>query len=90
MFAVVAILLAVGQAGVAQGGTDLFQKALSKERAEGQIEEAIQIYTQIVKDFASDRPLAAKALLQLRACYERLGQDDGWRSAGAATSGRSG
>ncbi len=85
--AVIAILLALGQAGVAQSGpstrvarsgqgNDLFQKALSKERAEGQLDEAIQIYARIVKDFASDRPLAAKALLQMARCYERLGKDD--------------
>jgi Tol biopolymer transport system component len=61
---------------VAQSGNDLFQKALSKERAEGQLDEAIQIYSQIVKDFASDRPLAAKALLQLGRCFEKLGRAD--------------
>ncbi len=59
-----------------QSGNDLFQKALSKERSEGQLDEAIQIYAQVVKDFASDRPLAAKALLQLGRCYERLGRGE--------------
>src|SRR5687768_16524480 len=60
---------------VAQSGNDLFQKALAKERAEGQLEAAIQLYEQVVRDFAGDRPLAAKALLQIGRCYERLGKD---------------
>ena len=59
-----------------QGGTDLFQKALSKERAEGQLDDAIALYERVVKEFASDRPLVAKALLQLGACYEKLGRDE--------------
>jgi Tol biopolymer transport system component len=71
-----AVLVAAPLALSAQSGTDLFQKALSKERAEGQLTEAIQIYAQIVKDFASDRPLAAKSLLQMGRCYERLGRSE--------------
>ena len=59
----------------AQSGNDLFQKALSKERAEGQLAAAIQLYEQVVREFAADRPLAAKALLQIGRCYERLGKD---------------
>lgn len=59
-----------------QSGNDLFQKALSKERAEGQIEEAIRIYERIVKEYASDRALAARALVQMGRCYERLGKID--------------
>jgi Tol biopolymer transport system component len=59
---------------VAQSANDLFQKALAKERAEGQIEAAIQLYEQVVREFASDRVLAARALVQLGRCYERLGK----------------
>jgi Tol biopolymer transport system component len=64
----------------AQSGNDLFQQALSKERAEGKLDEAIQIYERIAKDFAADRPLAAKALLQLGRCYDKLGKADAKRS----------
>src|SRR5687768_3231437 len=58
------------------GGTDLFQKALSKERAEGQLDEAIALYERIVIGFTSDRPVVARALIQLGSCYERLGRPD--------------
>lgn len=44
-----------------QNGYDLFQKALVKERAEGKLEEAIQIYEQIIREFSTDRALVAKA-----------------------------
>ena len=74
---IVAIVVAVlGSSLRGQSGNDLFQQALSKERAEGRIDEAIQIYERIVKEFAADRPLAAKALLQIGRGYERLGKAD--------------
>ncbi len=55
---------------------DLFQKALAKERADGNLKEAIQLYMQIVQRFAQERALAAKALVQIGKCYERLGNDE--------------
>jgi len=60
----------------AQSGADLFRQALSKERAEGQLADAIRVYERIAKEFAADRPLVAKALLQLARCYEKLGRQD--------------
>ncbi len=43
--------------------------------AAGNLEEAIKLYQRVAKEFASDRPLAAKALVQAAHCYELLGQD---------------
>ncbi len=68
---VLALLLAA-----APSGYDLFQKALVKERAEGNIEEAIQLYQRIVKESAADRVLVAKALVQIGQCYEKLGKTE--------------
>jgi Tol biopolymer transport system component len=61
-------------------GNDLLQQALVKERAEGNLKEAIKIYGQIVQKYGANRPLAAKALLQMGRCYERLGQADARRT----------
>ena len=61
-------------------GNDLLQQALVKERAEGNLKEAIRIYGQIVQKYGANRPLAAKALLQMGRCYERLGQADARRT----------
>ena len=65
---------------VAQNGRDLFQQALVKERAEGDLRGAIAIYERITHDFTADRPLAADALVQLGQCYERLGSTEAERA----------
>jgi Tol biopolymer transport system component len=57
----------------AQTGRDLFQQALVKERAEGDLKGAIALYERIVTDFTTDRSLTASALVQLGECYEKLG-----------------
>ena len=59
----------------ADSGAELFQKAVTQERAAGNLEEAIKLYQRVAKEFAADRPLAAKALVQAARCYEKLGQD---------------
>jgi Tol biopolymer transport system component len=68
----IAVLVAVAGARQ-QGGYDLFQQALSKERSEGRLAEAVALYDRITREFASDRALAAKALLGMGRCYEKLG-----------------
>ena len=76
----VAVALAVALAGSgaapAQSGNELFQKALVKERSEGDLAGAIKLYQTILQEHGQDRKLAAKALLQLGRCHERLGQAD--------------
>jgi len=54
-----------GVPGLTQSGQDLLQQALVKEQADGDLRAAIAIYQRIVRDFAGDRVLAAKALMQL-------------------------
>lgn len=83
-FTMAVVLLSLMALGVgpanAQSGHDLFQQALLKERAEGELEEAIQLYGQIVQDFATDRTLAARALVQMGQCYEKLGSQEAERA----------
>jgi len=64
----------------AQNGRDLFQQALVKERAEGDLRRAIALYEQIARDFAADHQLAARALVQLGAAYEKLGSTEAERA----------
>jgi len=71
----VAVLMFGAAALAADSGAELFQKAVTQERAAGNLEEAIKLYQRVAKEFASDRPLAAKALVQAAHCYELLGQD---------------
>jgi Tol biopolymer transport system component len=58
-----------------QNGYDLFQKALAKERAEGNLEEAIALYQKVIED-SKDESLAAKAQLRIGICYEKLGRKE--------------
>jgi len=68
-----ALVFLAGQNALAQSGYDLFQKGLVQERTEGDLDEAIRLYKQIVEDFKDDRVLVAKALVQMGGCYEKLG-----------------
>lgn len=58
-----------------QNGYDLFQKALAKERGEGNLEEAIVLYQKVI-DETKDESLAAKAQLRIGFCYEKLGMNE--------------
>jgi Tol biopolymer transport system component len=71
-----ALLFIAGHSALAQRGYDLFQKGLIQERTEGNLDEAIRLYKQIVEDFADDRALVAKALVQMGGCYEKLGRTE--------------
>ena len=60
----VLVLLSLSFGSLApQNGYDLFQKALAKERGEGNLEEAIALYKKVVEE-AKDKSLAAKAQLR--------------------------
>jgi hypothetical protein len=51
-----------------------FREALHKQQVEGDLTNAIRIYQDIVASKTADRGVKAKALLQLAACYEKLGR----------------
>ncbi len=75
LIAVFIFLPLIFTSSTAQNGYDLFQKALAKERGEGNLEEAISLYQKVV-DEASDKSLAAKAQLRIGICYEKLGRKE--------------
>ena len=68
----IAIVTVLGLAFGFQTGQELFQQALSKERVEGNLQEAIALYQKVI-DQGKDEALAAKAQLQIGFCYEKLG-----------------
>jgi Tol biopolymer transport system component len=53
----------------------LLGAALHQEEVEGNLEAAIETYKKILAEYPNNRPLAAKALLQMGQCYEKLGKD---------------
>src|SRR5687768_6168609 len=68
LFSLMAVALAA-----AETPQELFQKGLVKERSEGKLDEAMQLYRRAAEGAGKDRALAARALVQLAACYEKLG-----------------
>ncbi len=68
-----AVSMLAANAAAAENAYDLFQKALLKERTEGNLPEAMKLYQRIVDKFATNRKVAAQALLQLADCHEKLG-----------------
>jgi len=73
----VAILGAlVSVAGIARQAEDpgvLLRAAIEKEEVDGDLQGAIDLYRQIVAKHSDNRPIAAKALVRLGGCYEKLG-----------------
>lgn len=69
-------------AGRAPQETDpevLFKAAIEMEEVDGDLEAAIEKYQKIIADNGNNRTLAAKAMLRLGACYEKLGQEEARR-----------
>ena len=54
----------------------LMQAAHQKQLVEGQLEEAIQLYKRIVQEHSGNHAVAAKALLEMGQCYEKLGNTE--------------
>src|SRR5437762_579051 len=54
----------------------LIQAAHQKQLVEGQLEQAIQLYKRIVQEHSGNHTLAAKALLEMGQCYEKLGNTE--------------
>jgi len=50
--------------------------AVEKEEVDGDLQDAIDLYKKIVADNGGNRTVAAKALLRLGGCYEKLGQEE--------------
>jgi hypothetical protein len=73
--ALLAILLTavLSLALVAQNPQELYQRGLVQEQSNGNLQEAIKLYAQAAKAAGKDRALAAKALIRVASCEEKLG-----------------
>jgi hypothetical protein len=73
--AAAAILAVVLSAlATAQRASELFERALVQEHANGHLEEAIGLYQQAASRAGSDRGLAARALIRAAGACEKLGR----------------
>lgn len=78
IFSLVIAFLTVStiQSALAQSAEDLFQRGVQLEEVKGELEKAIDVYKSVVDKFAANKPIAAKALLHLGGCYEKLGNTE--------------
>jgi len=59
-----------------QTAEELLPKAIQLEEVKGELEQAIEVYQSIVKEYPDNRPIAAKAYFHMGICYEKLGKHD--------------
>jgi Tol biopolymer transport system component len=59
-----------------QSAEELYQAALLKKEAEGDLSGAIKLFQGILVKFPDKRDVAAKALLQIGMCHEKLGNQE--------------
>jgi Tol biopolymer transport system component len=75
VFLVLSILVFLS-ANIQQTAEQLYQSGIYKEEVEGDLEKAIAIYEQILKNFPGNKTTAAKALYHIGLCYEKLGNQE--------------
>src|SRR4030042_7217205 len=69
-----ALVSIAGSARQAEDPGVLLRAAIEKEEVDGDLQGAIDLYKQIVAKHGDSRVIAAKALLRLGGCYEKLGE----------------
>jgi len=77
--ACIALVMTLVAATAAQNSAQAekqFQAALQKEMVAGDLKGAIEIYKQVVAQAGSNRALAAKALLKMAECHQKLGNTE--------------
>lgn len=71
-----ALLSIAGSARQADDPGVLLRAAIEKEEVDGDLQGAITLYEQILKQFPESREVAAKAQLHIGLCYEKTGLKD--------------
>jgi len=74
------VLAFVSQGSMQQSAEQLYQAGLYAEEVEGDLQKAIQIYTQVIAKFGDKKEIAADAQLHIGLCYEKLGKTEAIKS----------
>jgi tetratricopeptide (TPR) repeat protein len=77
----VLVVLIVSASLAAQSAQELYQRGLVQEQANGDLAQAIALYSQAAKTAGKDRGLAAKALIHVAGAQEKLGRESEAASA---------
>jgi len=76
MSAIFLLVMSIGiflSADTQQSAKELYEAAVFKKDADGDMQGAIKLFQEIVEMFSNNREIAAKAQLQIGVCYEKLG-----------------
>jgi Tol biopolymer transport system component len=75
---VTAILLisALASSQQTQKAESLYQEALMQMEGRGNYSKALEIFSQIIKDFPGSRQTCARSQFQIGVCYEKLGRSE--------------
>lgn len=76
MFGIIAMVMSLGiflGAANQPSAKELYEAALFKKDADGDMLGAIKLFNEIVEQYPNNRNIAAKALLSMGMCYEKLG-----------------
>jgi len=76
LFSIVCLYLATTVAYAQQTSGELYEKALYTEEMKGELQNAIDLYQQILENNPENKQVAAKALLHQGMCYEKLGNQE--------------
>jgi Tol biopolymer transport system component len=69
-------LVIMVQGNIQQSAEQLYQAGIYAEEVDGDLQKAIQIYTQIIENFGDKKEIAADAQLNIGLCYEKLGRSE--------------
>jgi Tol biopolymer transport system component len=72
----VLMLVLVFQGSMRQSAEQLYKAGSYAEEVEGDLQKAIQIYTQVLEKFSDKKEIAADAQLHIGLCYEKLGRTE--------------
>ena len=70
------LLFVFGNSQSQESAAENFEKAFYYEDVQGDLEKAIELYEQILKQFPENREIAAKTQLHIGLCYEKLGNEE--------------
>jgi Tol biopolymer transport system component len=72
-FAAIVALALLSSAAIQQNALQLYQAGVYAEEIEGNLQKAIGIYDQVLRQFPDNRDAAANAQLHIGLCYEKMG-----------------
>jgi len=75
-YAILCLLFVFGNSQSQKSAAEIFDMAFYYEDVQGDLQKAIELYEQILKQFPENRKIAAKAQFQIGMCYEKLGLNE--------------